>query len=582
MASLFRPTISRYTLPNGSARTPDGQRVNKDTPGARRKKSKAKKWYGQYKDADGIEHRDPLSANKTVAQQMLNEVVRKAELGKVGIVDRFADHRKTPLAEHLADYHAAMLNEGTSAKQAGQVQSRCRKILEGCGFVFMADLSASRVQAFVAGLRRADKPPPLLNPAKQDYTKAELCAALGIKAPVVTALVRRHGLVADGNGKARRFPKATAEALRDLLSRGRGVQTVNFYLAAVKQFCNWLVKDRRMPDNPLAHLSGGNVQTDRRHDRRPLSEDELRLLLATTKASEWTAPELSGYDRHMLYVVACVTGFRKAELATLTPKSFDLDAEPPTATVPAAYTKNKKLAEQPLPPDVVAAFREYLDGKPAGVPLWPGTWTERAAEMFRRDLEAAGIPYAVEGPDGPLFADFHALRHSYVALLDKAGVSLKQAMQLARHSDPRLTMARYGRAQLADLGATVERLPSLTTPSPRTEIGTLRATGTDSDPARRCTARCTNVAEMVDTGCDGLTFIDATEGEQGNANNPTILGVLRQSEAERDRLNQVHLAGLEPATFGSVDRCSIQLSYRCKGLISKDLLTSRAGRVIYG
>ena len=36
--------------------------------------------------------------------------------------------------------------------------------------------------------------------------------------------------------------------------------------------------------------------------------------------------------------------------------------------------------------------------------------------MLRGDLAAAGIPYTVEGPDGPLFADFHALRHSFIAL----------------------------------------------------------------------------------------------------------------------------------------------------------------------
>ena len=35
-------------------------------------------------------------------------------------------------------------------------------------------------------------------------------------------------------------------------------------------------------------------------------------------------------------------------------------------------------------------------------------------------------------------------------------------MQLARHSDPKLTMARYGRAQLHDLGRAVDRLPTFT------------------------------------------------------------------------------------------------------------------------
>ena len=73
--------------------------------------------------------------------------------------------------------------------------------------------------------------------------------------------------------------------------------------------------------------------------------------------------------------------------------------------------------------------------------------------MLNADLDTAGIPYIVPGPEGPLFADFHSLRHAYVAMLDRAGVSLKQAMQLARHSDPKLTMARYGHYSIHDAGA---------------------------------------------------------------------------------------------------------------------------------
>ena len=116
-------------------------------------------------------------------------------------------------------------------------------------------------------------------------TLGELAATLGIRPHGVKGLVRRHGLPATGNGKARRFPRETAEALRDRLSRGASVQTANFYLQAVKQFARWLVKDRRTGDNPLAHLQGGNVKTDRRHDRRELTEEELRSLLNATRAS---------------------------------------------------------------------------------------------------------------------------------------------------------------------------------------------------------------------------------------------------------------------------------------------------------
>ena len=38
---------------------------------------------------------------------------------------------------------------------------------------------------------------------------------------------------------------------------------------------------------------------------------------------------------------------------------------------------------------------------------------------------------------------------------------------------------------------------------------------------------------------------------------------LSADDEECHRISEVHLDGLEPSTFGSVDRCSIQLSYRC-------------------
>jgi hypothetical protein len=45
--------------------------------------------------------------------------------------------------------------------------------------------------------------------------------------------------------------------------------------------------------------------------------------------------------------------------------------------------------------------------------------------------------------------------------LDEAGLSLREAMQLARHSDPKLTMRVYGKKRLHELGAAVGRLPAL-------------------------------------------------------------------------------------------------------------------------
>ncbi len=216
---------------------------------------------------------------------------------------------------------------------------------------------------------------------------------------------------------------------------------------------------------------------DRRHDRRELDADELRRLLTVARASERSFRGLTGPDRFHLYALACDCGFRASALASLTPESFDLDTVPPVITLAARHAKNRRTKVQPLPSDVADLIRDYLRDKPAGQPVWGGTWASdrKGAEMLRIDLDAAGIPYAVEGPDGPLFTDFHALRHTYLTLGGLAGIDLRTLQELAGHSTPTLT-ARYSHRRLHDLAGAVEKLPSFL-PGPTLE--TLRATGTE-------------------------------------------------------------------------------------------------------
>jgi integrase len=256
------------------------------------------------------------------------------------------------------------------------------------------------------------------------------------------------------------------------------VQTTNDYLSALKSFGRWLVKDRRIAENPFQHLEGGNAKVDRRHDRRELEVGELRSLLAAARGSERTFRGLTGPDRYHLYATACGTGFRTSGLASLTPESFDLDTNPPTATLAARHAKNRKTKVQPLSPDLAELLCCYLAGKSAGQPLWPGTWARerKGAEMLRIDLDAAGIPYAVEGPDGPLYADFHALRHTYLTLGGRAGIDLRTLQELAGHSTPTLT-ARYSHRRLYDLAGAVEKLPRLLPDDPPAVA--LRLTGTE-------------------------------------------------------------------------------------------------------
>src|SRR5262249_61035186 len=123
---------------------------------------------------------------------------------------------------------------GVTEKHVRQTLACARRVVEECGFVLIADLSASRVQHFLAGLRERGRKVIDLDPEKEEYTKAELAALLGVKPSAIPALVKRGGLQAAGNGKARRYPRATAEALAAKRSRGRSIKTSNLYLDSIK------------------------------------------------------------------------------------------------------------------------------------------------------------------------------------------------------------------------------------------------------------------------------------------------------------------------------------------------------------
>ncbi len=243
------------------------------------------------------------------------------------------------------------------------------------------------------------------------------------------------------------------------------------------------MRTKRYNSHQLETLTPLNSAVDVRRARRELTAGELGRVFVAARDSAREFRGLAGRDRFYLYLVAAGTGFRASALGNLTPADFDLESSSPTVTLSARFNKSRRVKVQPLPPDVAAELRGYLAGKPSNSPLWPGTWAKgrRGAEMLRIDLEAAGIAYAVEGPDGPEYADFHSLRHSYLTLGGRSGIDLRTLQELAGHSTPTLT-ARYSHRRLHDLTGAVGKLPNLvpTTPTaPNVAEIPLRATGTE-------------------------------------------------------------------------------------------------------
>jgi len=478
-----------------------GRQVRKGTPGARRVREKSKTFWGRVPDANGKLRPVALCDDADAAEDMLAAMKQRAKRIARGDIDPFEEHRKRPLAEHLEQFQSALLAKGATLKQAQQVFSRCQKIIDACGFKRLADL----------------------------------------------------------------WPSTVANDLRERRQQGLGIQTSNHYLAAIKSFANWLAKDRRIPTNPLTHLGKLNPKVDIRHERRALTQRELGGLIATVEKSQETFRGLNGSTRAMLYRLAAMTGLRASELASLTSASFELAAHVPTVTLEASYSKHRREDVLPLHPDLVARLHQWLTerkqhsdeqsvilsmDRAAGANperLFPGTWTEKAAKMLRNDLDAADIPFSTD--DG--VADFHSLRHTFISNLAAGGVHPKLAQQLARHSTITLTMDRYSHVGLVDLNAALESLPVATAP----EMQSMRATGTTDQEATdfSCTKSCTRPVQL---NCF-QPFSTVAAPALSENEKPRVSPSQTQ---ENTGLIEAHPAGLEPATFGSVDRCSIQLS----------------------
>ena len=274
------------------------------------------------------------------------------------------------------------------------------------------------------------------------------------------------------------------EYLGNLRWEGLSAQTYNHYLKAAKQFTRWLVRDRRTPVDPLVHLARLNVKTDRRHDRRALSDDEFVRLVQAARASKTTIEGIPGPDRAMMYIFASWTGFRKGEIGSLTLRSLRLDDDPPTATVAACFSKHRREDTQVLHPELVTMLKEWLATKrrlKPDTPLFPvsdrirGGTDRKTHKMIEGDLMAARDEWFEEEKNAEkraemmqsdflcycdhdgLFADFHSMRHLFITSLERAGIRPKMAQVLARHSDIRLTLGVYTHVELHDQTAAIGR-----------------------------------------------------------------------------------------------------------------------------
>jgi len=212
----------------------------------------AKRWSITYRDADGIVRKEKGFTDKKAAEQKAAELERKAELGRIGIVDKYEEHTKRPLREHLDDFKTALLYRGNTEEYATLTYNRAKQVINSCGFVFISDISSHKVSCY----------------------------------------------------------------LRDRRGDDLSMESSNHYLRAIKNFLNWMVKDRRTGENPVSHLSLLNSKLDKKRLRRALDVVDFIHLLTVTMGQP-KRYGLNGPQRAMVYRLAAETGLRANEIRKL-------------------------------------------------------------------------------------------------------------------------------------------------------------------------------------------------------------------------------------------------------------------------
>ena len=238
---------------------------------------------------------------------------------------------------------------------------------------------------------------------------------------------------------------ATADAfLRWRAEQTQAPKTINEYHAVLSALFTWLRKQNRVVANPFEIISKVDTRGKQRSQRRALNDEEAKRLLAT--------------PRKLLYLLAMHTGLRRGEINALHGGDFHLDTANPYWMLPAAFVKNRKEQPRPLHPELVAELQKLKAAgklKPEDLVFPDGVPTMKE---IRKDFKKAEIPLKDERGH---VVDFHALRTTYITRLQRAGVSPREAMELARHSDMRLTMKTYTDVAQLPLAATVRGLPSI-------------------------------------------------------------------------------------------------------------------------
>ncbi len=529
MGSIFKQSVSRPIPADSEIVTKDGRpfarwrvhgklRTAPLSEDGTRIVTKSSTYYGRFRDASGVVvTRSTGCRDEQAARQLLATWMREVEQIHAGTLDpqklKTAKLSSEPVERHFLAYEHHQMAKQVNVVYLKNTMAALRRIAADCEFLTLANLD---VESF-----------------------------------------ERWLLVRAGEGMAAR--------------------TRNGYREAWIVFANWCTETGRLSSNPFGKLPLANVKTDRRRERRALTESELDRLLAVARDRALNSRqrirkdgspaklspdyrekmERNGRERALIYKLYVLTGLRFNELRSLTLGSVLL-GDSPRIVLSAANEKNRKGAIIPLRVDLAEDLKAHLDDRlnrlkdaaktkgelaPSALPLGSRLLAVplHLVRHLTKDLAAAGIPKVDERG---YVVDVHGLRHTFNTLLAKGGVHQRVAQELMRHSDPRLTANAYTHLRISDTTGALDALPKLSLTGLKSNLVTLPVTSSP-DPKGHflsIAGKRERLFECCSAECNGSKMASNV-----HENGPVTTAVITEPHSQ-SRSNKVAAIGFEPMT----------------------------------
>jgi integrase len=341
------------------------------------------------------------TSDKTSAKLIANKFETDAALRRTGVIDprveELAAASKQTVREAFYDYRTALIAKGTGIIHIDNTESKVLAIIKATNFHVIADISADKVNRFIAKMKE----------------------------------------------------------------EGRSPRTIGAYIQAIKGFTRWLTRHGKLSFDPLITLSKPSTETDRRIVRRYLSHEEWQWLDAITRQrgirfgmsgterallyslaiqTGLRSCEIRSLTRGKLHLTSNPPFVMADAGSTKNKRTARQYIQPELARelqslvgtklrgalvfhLPHACTMPDMLRE-----DLEAARQAWLDTK--------------KDPQARLEADASDFLQSVDSDNERI--DFHSLRHTCATWLIHAGADVKTIQSVMRHADIKLTLDRYG------------------------------------------------------------------------------------------------------------------------------------------